>query len=349
MKILITGGGGFIGSNAAEYFAGKGHDVVCYDNLSRAALLRKTVNLNHNWSYLKKLKKVKLVVGDVRDFNKLKSAAKGVDVIIHTAGQTAVTTSIIDPRTDFEVNMIGAFNVLEVARLSKKKPIIIDCSTNKVYGSRVNEVGLLEGKNRYRFERKFKNGISESFLNDHCEHTPYGCSKFAADIYMQDYARIYGLKVGIFRMSCIYGERQFGVEDQGWVMWFVIATLLGKPLTIFGDGKQVRDILYIGDLIRAYELFIESKIDFGVFNMGGGSKNTISLIELISLLKGITSKKSLISFQSWRPSDQKVYISDISKAMEQLDWVPKIDPKEGVGRLVKWAGKNLHLFKENSS
>src|SRR3990172_2320505 len=220
-KLFITGGAGFIGSHAAEYFSGKGYDVVVYDNLSRAKLLGKDdKNALYNWNYLKRFKNIKLVKGDVRDFKSLKKYGSDADVIIHAAAQTAVTTSVVNPEPDFSVNVVGAFNVLEIARKSKKKPAIVYCSTNKVYGHNVNRIKVLEEKTKYRFEDKYRHGIKENFSTDLCEHTPYGCSKLSGDIYMQDFSYQYGLKIGVFRMSCIYGTRQFGVEDQGWVSWF---------------------------------------------------------------------------------------------------------------------------------
>ncbi|MBI2137107.1 GDP-mannose 4,6-dehydratase, partial [Candidatus Woesearchaeota archaeon] len=182
------------------------------------------------------------------------------------------------------------------------------------------------------------------FSLDLCEHTPYGCSKLAADMYVQDYAHIYGIKTGVFRMSCIYGTRQFGVEDQGWVAWFAIATVLGRPISIYGDGKQVRDALYVTDLVKLYDKFVSSGVKHGVYNTGGGRDNTLSLLELLDLLKELTGKSSKLSFGGWRPSDQKVFISDIRKAGEQLGWKPEISPREGVGRLVRFVEQNRGIF-----
>lgn len=346
MIILVTGGAGFVGSHVATYYAKKGDQVTCYDNLSRADLLKRPVNKRYNWNYLKKFSNVKLIDGDIRNQDKLKAAAKGVDAIIHTAAQTAVTTSILDPRIDFEVNAMGTFNVLEAARLSNRGPAIVLCSTNKVYGNNVNKIQVIEKETRYSFEDRFKNGVPETFPIDLCEHTPYGCSKLAADLYVQDYAHLYGLKTAVFRMSCIYGTRQFGVEDQGWVIWFTIATILDKPITIYGDGKQVRDVLYVSDLVNAFDAFFENKekLRHVVLNIGGGPENTISLIELLNLLEELTGKRSKITFSDWRPSDQKVYISDISKAKEVLGWKPKVNPKEGVKNLVNWVEKNEEIF-----
>ena len=276
-KILVTGGAGFVGSHVAEYFCKNGYEVTVLDNLSRGRLLGKEdYNSMYNWHYLESNTGVELVKGDIREMTLVEKAAEGVDIIIHAAAQTAVTTSVVDPGSDFTTNVVGTFNILEAARKSGKRPVIIYCSTNKVYGENVNQVGIKECSTRYQFLGQHENGIPESFNIDLCEHTPYGCSKLAGDLYMQDYARLYGLKVGVFRMSCIYGPRQFGVEDQGWLAWFTIATIMGKPITIFGDGKQVRDVLFVEDLVHAFDAFIESDLSFGVFNMGGGPRNTLS-------------------------------------------------------------------------
>lgn len=345
MKVLITGGAGFIGSHVAEYYAKKGDDVVCYDNLSRAELLKKEINGMYNWNYLRNFSKVELIKGDIRDFEKLKDVAKDVDVIIHTAAQTAVTTSLENPKTDFEVNAIGTFNVLEAARLAHTNPIVVYCSTNKVYGENVNKIKVIEKESRYVFEDKFKNGVPETFSIDLCEHTPYGSSKLTGDLYVQDYGHLYGLRSGVFRMSCIYGTRQFGVEDQGWIAWFTIAIILGKPITIYGDGKQVRDVLYVDDLVKVFDLFINSNLKQDVFNIGGGPDNTMSLLELLDLLEKLIGKRSQIKFNDWRPSDQKVYISNVEKAREKLKWQSKVNPQEGVKKLVKWVTENENILR----
>lgn len=340
MKIMVTGGTGFIGSHVCEYFAQKNDEVIAIDNKSRGKLLSKDLDLNYNWNYLqKKYANVDLKLMDIRDFDELKYSAQDVDVIIHTAAQTAVTTSLLDPRTDFEVNALGTFNVLEAARLSKSNPCVIYCSTNKVYGDNVNKIPVKESATRYEFsDEKFFEGIPEDFSTDSCEHTPYGASKYSADIYCQDYACRNEVDTAVFRMSCIYGKRQFGVEDQGWVAWFISASLSKKPITIYGDGKQVRDMLYVEDLIKAYDAFLKKrdKLKHGVYNIGGGRKNTMSLIELIDLIEKETGLKSDISFADWRPSDQKVYISNISKIHNELEWFPKISPETGVKNFIEW-------------
>jgi len=344
MNILVTGGAGFVGSHVSEIYSKKGHSVTVFDNLSRATLLNKEIkNIDHNWKYLQGLSGIRCIKCDVRDKDGIEKAARNQDVIVHTAAQTAVTTSVTDPDPDFTTNALGSFRVLEAARKNDVKAVVY-CSTNKVYGENVNKVGIVENKDSYAFEKPFEKGIREDFNIDHCEHTPYGCSKLTADLYMQDYAHLYGIRTGVFRMSCIYGTRQFGVEDQGWVAWFTIATLLDKPLTIYGDGKQVRDVLYATDLVDAYDRFIESNKKHGVYNTGGGSKNTLSLIQLLDILEKITGKRSKISYDKWRPSDQKVYISDISKAEKELGWSPRVSPAEGVKKLADWIQANKELF-----
>lgn len=349
MKILVTGGAGFVGSHAAEYYANKGDEVIVFDNLSRAELLGYEIsNAMYNWNCLKRYEKIELVKGDIRDAEMIKDAAKGVDVIIHTAAQTAVTTSLEDPRTDFEINAIGTFNVLEAARSSKNNPCVIFCSTNKVYGDNVNKIAVVEREKRYEFaDEKYKKGIPEDFPTDLCEHTPYGASKFAADVYVQDYAERGEIDAAVFRMSCIYGTRQFGVEDQGWVAWFTIATLLNKPITIFGDGEQVRDVLYISDLVKAFDAFVQKRdsIRHGVYNIGGGIENTLSLLELLDILEKQTGIKNNIKYDSWRLSDQKIYVSDISNVQNQLRWKPNITVEEGINKLVSWVQENKKLFR----
>jgi CDP-paratose 2-epimerase len=349
MNVLITGGGGFVGSHAAEYFAQKGWKIRVFDNLSRGEILGKKINSEFNWNLLKKnLPQIEFVKGDIRKSEDLEKAVSGIDIIIHTAAQVAVTTSVENPRIDFEINGLGTFNVLEAARKEGTKPALVYCSTNKVYGDNVNKLEVTEQDKRYVFSNEdYKNGIPEEFSTDLCEHTPYGCSKFMGDVYVQDYSKRGIVDGGIFRMSCIYGTRQMGSEDQGWIAHFAISTLLGKPLTIFGDGKQVRDTLYVKDLVKAYDLFIEKSSQYSgeVFNTGGGVGNTLSLLELLEVLEELTGKKSELSYGDWRPSDQKVYISDIRKAKKILGWSPQVSPKEGVGKLVNWIQENISLFK----
>ena len=252
MKILVTGGAGFVGSHVSEYYAKKGDEVIALDNLSRASLLGTDIkSIDYNWNYLKEnYDNIPLVKEDIRNVNALEEYARDVDAIIHTAAQTAVTSSVVDPRADFEVNALGTFNVIEAARKSKSNPCGVYCSTNKVYGDNANNIKVIETDTRYAFDDgRYRNGLSETFQTDLCEHTPYGASKFTGDVYVQDYSERGEIDAVVFRMSCIYGTRQLGVEDQGWVAWFTIATVLGKPIKIYGDGKQVRDVLYVTDLV----------------------------------------------------------------------------------------------------
>jgi CDP-paratose 2-epimerase len=344
---LVTGGGGFIGSHAAEYFS-RNHEVIVCDNLSRSPTFGDSLgSQSYNWDFLKKeYPKIRLCMVDLRNSHSVEEATKGADTIIHAAGQVAVTKSLVDPRTDFETNAFGTFNILEAARLNDSA--LVFCSTNKVYGENVNSIPLREETTRYALDDpRHSNGIPEDLSIDRTGHSPYGSSKLAADVYVQDYAHTYGLRTGVFRMSCIYGERQFGVEDQGWLAWFVIATLTGKPITIYGNGKQVRDVLYVKDLIDAFDRFLLSNIRHAVFNMGGGPNNTLSLLELLDILRTITGKHPKVYFSDWRASDQKVYVSDIRKVQQALGWSPVVPPQEGILRIINWVGENRHAFTEN--
>lgn len=334
MKILITGGAGFIGINTAAYFLKKGNEISIYDNLSR-----KGSRINLAW-IKKQYPKVRCIEGDVKDFAKLRKEVEGKDVIFHFAGQVAVTTSVENPREDFEANTLGTFNVLEAVRLSRSKPIVIDSSTNKVYGGLEN-IEVIEKKTRYEF-KNLKNGVAEDMnLNF---HSPYGCSKGAADQYVRDYARIYGLKTVVFRQSCIYGPHQFGVEDQGWVAWFLIAVHLNKPIVIYGNGKQVRDLLYIDDLLKAFDLAIKhiDKTTGQIYNIGGGPDNSISIwLEFKPLLEKLTGKKIKETFSSLRPGDQPIYVSNIEKAKRDFGWKPQVGIEKGIKKLYMWVNKNI--------
>lgn len=343
MRVLVTGGAGLVGSHTAEYYAKRGHEVIAFDNLMRSKLFgsdKKTVE--YNWKYLETFKNVSRVVGDVRNEEDLIKVIKGLDVVIHTAGQPGVPSSARMPKEDFSINAFGTLNVLECLRQHSPEAIFIYCSANKVYGENVDKYALDEKDKRYVY--KDISGISESLSIDHTGHTPYGVSKYVGDLYTQEYAHIYGMRTAVFRMSCIYGTRQFGFEDQGWVAWFVIAGLLNQPITIYGDGKQVRDLLYVDDLIEGYDAFVKSNLKHAVFNIGGGPNNTTSLLEFLDLLQKETGTRMKISFSDWRPSDQKVYISNIAKVKDGLNWQPKVSVSDGVKRLIKWAKENKSLF-----
>jgi len=338
-NFLITGGAGFIGSNYCHRLLDRGESVSIFDNLSREGTEK-----NLEWLYAEfGNKSFNFVQADIRDQNKLNESAKDADVIVHLAGQVAVTTSVINPRDDFEINALGTFNVLEAARLSGKQPVLIYASTNKVYGG-MEDLVVLEGNSQYTYQ-DFPFGISEERLLDF--HSPYGCSKGSGDQYVRDYARIYGLPTVVLRQSCIYGPRQFGIEDQGWVAWFIIASIMGKPISIYGNGKQVRDLLYIEDLLDVYDLVISrNEISRGnVFNIGGGYENTMSVwSEFGPILSDILGEHLPVTFKDWRPGDQKIYVSDIRKAEKILGWKPKTSVKSGIQKLTDWVKENQYLF-----
>lgn len=338
MLFFITGGAGFIGANSADYFLKKGHEVVVYDNLSRVG-----GQANLDWLRERHGNRLRFVHGDVRDYELLARAITGADVVFHLASQVAVTSSVLDPRTDFQINALGTFNVLEAVRHSCPGAAVLYASTNKVYGG-MEEVAITAEGKRYAYAN-FPLGIPESYPLDF--HSPYGCSKGAGDQYTVDYARIYGLRTLVFRQSCIYGPRQFGVEDQGWVAHFVIAAALNRPITIYGDGRQVRDLLHVNDLIRAYELGLE-RIDLlrgQVFNVGGGPANTLSVwTEFGPLLESLAGRPLAVTYSDWRPGDQRVFVADVSKATEMLGWQPAISPEEGIRQLYNWVVSHPHLF-----
>ncbi|MDY6766081.1 MAG: NAD-dependent epimerase/dehydratase family protein, partial [Candidatus Nanohaloarchaea archaeon] len=293
----------------------------------------------YNWNLLKEMDNVDTVKDDVRNSDRLEELADGVDAIVHCAGQVAVTASLEDPREDFSTNAEGTFNVAEAARKSSTDPTVVFTSTNKVYGDNVNDIPVTLDGDRYRYDDPdFRNGIPEHLSIDDCEHTPYGTSKLAGDLYLQDYADRNEIDAAVFRMSCIYGTRQFGVEDQGWLAHFIISTLQDEGLTIYGDGKQVRDVLWVDDLVKAFDAFIQdpARTDEMVFNIGGGNENTLSLLELLDVLEEQTGQRTDIDFDEWREGDQKVYISDISRAKNELDWTPQVSPEEGVRRFLEW-------------
>lgn len=336
---LITGGAGFIGSNYARRLILRGQNVTILDNLSRLG-----AEENLRWIESETEKgSFEFIKGDIRDEEVLERAVQSKDVIVHLAAQVAVTSSVKDPRIDFDINARGTFNVLEAARKAGTQPKIIYASTNKVYGG-LDDLEIIEKGRRYEFKDR-PDGVSEAQSLDF--HSPYGCSKGCGDQYTRDYFRIYDIPTVVFRQSCIYGTRQFGVEDQGWVAWFLIAAQKGNSLTIYGDGKQVRDLLYIDDLLNAYDLALE-KIEVAqgeIYNIGGGKGYAISIWnEFSSILKDILSREIPVSFADWRPGDQKVYISDIRKAENDLGWKPSVSVRQGVKLLNDWVAGNLNLF-----
>ncbi len=338
-KYFITGGAGFIGSNYVSRLLERGEKVIIYDNLSRAGATRNMAWLQEKYGE----KAFQLTVGDVRDAALLTASCRLADVIIHLAAQVAVTTSVTHPREDFEVNAQGTFNILEAARLNERKPVFLYASTNKVYGG-MEDVKVVEDETRWHYA-DLPLGCPETQPLDF--HSPYGCSKGTGDQYVRDYARIYGLPTIVMRQSCIYGPRQFGVEDQGWVAWMIIAAVTGRPITIYGDGKQIRDILNVDDLLNAYDAAIDriSTVKGRVYNLGGGPENTMSIwTEFGPLLGKMLGKAVPVKRSDWRPGDQKVFVADIRKAERELGWKPKVGVELGVERLFDWVKQNKDLF-----
>lgn len=336
---LITGGAGFIGSNYVNRLLEKGEKVTIFDNLSREGSKK-----NLDWLQSKfGSSSFNLVVGDVRDKALLAKTMIDINIVIHLAAQVAVTTSVINPREDFEINALGTFNLLEAARLSGNYPVILYASTNKVYGGMEN-VKVIENDLRYSYQ-DFPMGIPETYPLDF--HSPYGCSKGTGDQYVRDYARIFNLPTVVFRQSCIYGHRQFGIEDQGWVAWFIIAALTRKKITIYGNGKQVRDLLFVDDLLDIYDLAVNniSKAKGNVYNVGGGPGNVISIWkDFQPILENLLGQEIHPEVGEWRPGDQKIYVSDIRKAMNDLGWKPRTSVHQGIQSLFLWVKNNISLF-----
>lgn len=336
-KILITGGAGFIGVNSAISFIRNGWQVIVLDNLSR-----KGAKLNLQW--LKEQSDFIFEDIDIRDSDNVSNAIKKhqPDVLLHLAAQVAVTTSVINPREDFDINALGTLNLLEAVRQHSPDTFFINASTNKVYG-KMEDLGIIERNGRYEYEH-LMSGVPENRNLDF--HSPYGCSKGVADQYTIDYARVYNLNTVTLRQSCIYGPRQFGIEDQGWVAWFTIAAMLDKEITVYGDGKQIRDVLHVEDLVAAYQAAIDNRqrISGTAINIGGGPSNTLSLLELLDYLEKTLEKKITPSWDDWRPGDQPVFVCDLDKAKEEMDWQPTISVDQGVVKLIHWVQQNASLF-----
>ncbi|TSC59570.1 MAG: dTDP-D-glucose 4,6-dehydratase [Candidatus Peregrinibacteria bacterium Greene0416_62] len=340
-RILITGGVGFIGVNAAERFLKEGWEVEIFDNFSRRG-----VELNERYLQgVTNAKNLTIHRGDVRrDQDLLVQLCEQADVVLHLAAQVAVTTSVTDPRTDFDVNALGTFNVLEAVRASSKKPMVIYASTNKVYGS-LEHLSVVEEKNRYALGGGLR-AVDESQPLDF--HSPYGCSKGAADQYVRDYSRIYGLKTIVFRQSCIYGTRQLGIEDQGWVAWFMIAAMFKRPVTLYGNGKQVRDLLFVEDLVEAYVQAIAhiDKCSGQAYNLGGGSENALSLLEFFAILEKDFGQKLSPAHSPERPGDQPIFIADNGKFSADSGWRAKTGVREGLKKLNDWLQENKPMLQE---
>ena len=343
-SVLILGGAGFIGSNLASWILRHSSARVhVFDNLSRPGVRN---NLEWLQQQAGNSGQLQITVGDVRDAAHVERVARHATEIYHLAAQVAVTTSVAEPRHDFDVNVTGTFNVLEAARKSGKTPFLLFTSTNKVYGNFGSSELYLDGS-RYRSRKP--EGTSEEQPLDF--HSPYGCSKGAADQYVRDYARIYGLRSVVFRMSCIAGPRQFGNEDQGWVAHFLYSALRGTPITIFGDGKQVRDILCVEDLIRAFDFArqLPASPDGRIYNIGGGAENTLSLVELMELVKEMTGRPFVVQYDQPRPGDQLYYVTNFARFQREAGWKPELSPKQTLQRIYEFWKKNRDLFAVTST
>lgn len=334
--VLIIGGAGFIGSNLAAHLAREGHRLRIYDDLSRAS-----VDQNLHWLRSTYGDRIEILVADVRDRDRLRPAVGTARAVFHFAAQTAVTTSLVEPRLDFEVNAFGTIEVLEALRLLPVPPPLVFTSSNKVYGG-LGDVFVTAVGDRWI---PVDHGIGARGLDERRPlefRTPYGCSKGSADQYVLDYAHSFGLPAAVFRMSCIYGPRQFGTEDQGWVAHFVIRALDGEPITIYGDGRQVRDVLYVDDLVDAL-VRAWSQIDLvrgRAFNIGGGPANTLSLLELVDAIALLRGRRPSVRFEDWRPGDQRYYVSDTTAYTAATGWRPRVSPKAGVEALHGWLLEN---------
>jgi CDP-paratose 2-epimerase len=334
--VLVTGGAGFVGTNLADRLLCDGRSVRILDDLSRPGVER-----NLAWLVARHGPALDVEVADVCDAGAVARAAERVSTIFHLAGQVAVTTSLDDPLRDAAVNLQGTLNVLEAARAQARPPAVVFTSTNKVYGS-LPDVPLVERASRYApaDRRLAATGVGES--RPLSFRTPYGCSKGAADQYVLDYGASFGVPTVVFRMSCIYGPHQFGTEDQGWVAHFLISALRGRPITIYGDGKQVRDVLFVDDLVEALVAAAAGARELAgsAFNIGGGPGRTLSLLELVALLRDEHGHGPRVQLRGWRHGDQRYYVSDTSRFTAATGWEPRVAPAEGVARLHRWLAEN---------
>ena len=337
--VLIVGGAGFIGTNLASYLASRGQRVRIYDDLSRAG-----VDRNLAWLQREYGEKIDARIADVRDRERLREAVEGAEAVFHLAAQVAVTTSLVDPRHDFEVNARGTLEVLEAVRAQATRPPVVFTSTNKVYGC-LPDLALADETTRWMpVDAELRTrGVGEDRPLDF--RTPYGCSKGCADQYVLDYAHSYGIPATVFRMSCIYGPHQFGTEDQGWIAHFLIAAIRRARITIYGDGKQVRDVLFVDDLVDA---FVRAWSRIGVlagraFNIGGGPEHTLSLVELLQQIEELRGERPELRREPWRPGDQRYYVSNTTAFTEATGWRPRVGPRAGVEALHGWlASEGVH-------
>jgi CDP-paratose 2-epimerase len=330
--VLITGGAGFVGCNLAHRYLAQGREVVLFDNLSRPGVER-----NLAWLRATHGDRVRAQVADVRDAAAVARAVRGAAEVYHFAAQVAVTTSLLDPIDDFEINARGTLTLLEALRALDTPPPLVFTSTNKVYGDLGDVPLALRGRRYAPADAAVRaSGVGEDRALDF--HSPYGCSKGTADQYVRDYARSYGLPTVVFRMSCIYGPHQFGTEDQGWVAHFLIRALEGRPITLYGDGMQVRDVLFVEDLVDAF-LLARAHVDRlsgEAFNIGGGPANTTSLLELVDRIGALHGERPEVTHEAWRTGDQRYYVSDVRRFGAATGWAPRTSVSEGLERLYEW-------------
>ena len=340
MKVLVTGGCGFLGSHICSTFRSEGWEVVAYDNLTKYELERTGYQVDaarrHNVDYLESIG-VTIAVEDVRDAAALLRYTRGVDFIAHTAAQPAMTISCENPRLDFETNALGTFNVLEAARTHRIP--VASCSTIHTYGTGINDE-IRDGGTRYLREPE---AIPESHATLTGVLTPLHASKYAGEVYVRTYADTFGVKAAAFRYTGIYGPRQFGAEDHGWAANFVIRNLTGRPIRIFGSGKQTRDVLFASDAAQAFWKYAHAPVP-GVYNIGGGPANAISLLDSIALIDALTGRPSQVVFEEERYGDLRYFVSDIEQARHAFGFEPAVRPREGLSKLIEWARQHLTVF-----
>jgi CDP-paratose 2-epimerase len=331
-RVLVTGGCGFIGCNLADALAVRGDDVLIIDNLARPGAAE-----NAEWLKARHGERIAIEIADARDEDAVTASVAQASAVLHLAAQVAVTTSLERPREDFQINASGTLNVLEAVRLHNPRAPVIFASTNKVYGKVLEDGAVTRSGERYvPLDDRLARGIAEDAPLD--LYSPYGCSKGAADQYVRDYARVFGLRTVVLRMSCIYGPRQFGNEDQGWIAHFLLQAIRGNPITIYGDGYQVRDALYVDDAVAAWLGALDrvTQLSGRIFNLGGGPANAISLRELLQLITELRGEAPKFSFDDWRPGDQPWYVSDVRAIAQALDWSPRTGVREGLRGLERW-------------
>jgi len=343
MKVLVTGGCGFLGSHVCEFYARRGDVVVSLDNMTKYELERTgyatEAARKYNWDLLSEMG-VRMIREDIRNAEAVVDYSSGCDYIVHTAAQPAMTISWEDPRLDFSTNVDGTFNVLEAAR--RHQVPVASCATIHVYGNEINET-LEETETRYV---RTPAAIDENHPTMEGNLSPLHASKMSGDIYVRTYAKVYGLPAASFRLTGIYGPRQLGGEDHGWVANFSIKAVMGRPLTIFGNGKQLRDILYVEDAAKAFHCFYENQVP-GAYNIGGGERFSISLLECVDLIRELCDRQVIVNFENDRYGDLRYFVCDIRKAAQQLNWEPAVHTRSGLDKLIMWIKENEILFSMN--